>query len=89
MSKSRFNAPKAPAPTDEQRRCERFYQRRLRANGVTVGMGRDKNGRYLSAFMRDAWDAWQAAQSSDPIAESREDVRFIANVSIEYAGDER
>jgi hypothetical protein len=54
----------APALTIEQERMEAFYQALHEGRGVTVGWGRDKEGKYFSQYARDAWAAWQAAQTN-------------------------
>lgn len=49
--------------TAEHLRMEAFYTSLLAKQGTTVGWGFDKNSQYLSSYARDAWAAWQEAQS--------------------------
>jgi hypothetical protein len=54
----------APPETEAQRACRQFWTGRLGA--ASVGWGRDKDGRFLAAFARDAEAAWMAASSTTP-----------------------
>jgi hypothetical protein len=51
-----------PTLLPEQVRMQAFLNARLNVRGVTVGWGRDKHGKYLVEFARDAWAAWTAAR---------------------------
>lgn len=51
----------APPETDVQRAVREFYSERMAQRGQTIAWGRDKQGRFLAEFARDAEAAWQAA----------------------------
>jgi hypothetical protein len=50
----------APPETDVQRACREWWTARLGQGAV--GWGRDKAGRFLAEFARNAEAAWRAAQ---------------------------
>jgi hypothetical protein len=66
----------AKPKTNEQLRMEDFYTARLAPQGITLGWGLGKNGEYLAAYARDAWAAWQEAQT----------VKVIQSIVIESRG---
>lgn len=51
----------APPETRVQTVIREFYTARLAPRGIAIGWGRDKHGRFLSEYARDAQAAWQAA----------------------------
>jgi hypothetical protein len=53
----------APPATAVQIAVEAFYTNLLKPQGVTVGWGRDKHGKFLASYARDAQAAWEAAQA--------------------------
>jgi hypothetical protein len=71
----------APPATAVQIAVETFYTNLLKPQGVTVGWGRDKHGKFLASYARDAQAAWEAAQAlpcsarrfSSQIAEAKTD----------------
>jgi hypothetical protein len=73
----------APPLTSEQARMEQFY--REREGTGFCGFGRDKDGRYQSAYAQTAWAAWQYA-SHLRIAVPDSDLADIAREALELSG---
>ncbi len=58
-----MSSKQAPPETDLQREVREWWTSRLAERGVGVGWGRDKHGKFLSEFAKDAEAAWKVAKA--------------------------
>jgi len=65
-----MSSKQAPSETLVQQAVREFYTKHWAGAGRGCGWGRDKHGKFLSEFARDAEAAWIAAQASaQPVIE--------------------
>jgi hypothetical protein len=77
----------APPATAVQIAVEAFYTNLLKPQGVTVGWGRDKHGKFLASYARNAQAAWEAAQALHSTGDDARDAELYALLPGTYYMD--